>query len=283
MLQGLLRIAGSSKKTEKALARVKELEDAIGAFDYATAMTDAAAKHGLDPRARALLAEHVERARAGLRAVLVGGWLPQGGVAPRLQNVVDAFVDLDLPNEKKHAAKLREDLAELIEGVADKAGELDMSKLEKGLHELRRALRWIPITFMALDGLVVLDDAPGPIAAFEKLKKDPIARSPFASLPPSAREQERIAVPRSLFLALSKAVADLGDLKDQGQLVTGFAEVLEEAGVCGGKKEAKKAAEALVGEPGRLDRIDREGEVARTALVDSGLLPALARAVEGRP
>jgi hypothetical protein len=280
-LQGLLRAYDGGKKMEKALEHVKKLEDALGGYDFALTMQKAGVERGLDPRAIHVLDEHVEAARAAAIETLQDGWLPgKKDGAKRLEKLVDAFVDEDLGKEKKDAAKLRGKLAGKIEDAADKAKDLDMAELETGLHELRRAVRWIPISFMALDGLVVLDEKPGPIKAFEALKQDPIAQSPYSKLPPPGSDKERISIPQSLFLALSKTINDLGTLKDEGQLVMGFAEVLHEAGVHKDMKSAIKAAEALVGEPGRLQRVAVDAEAARKALVKSGLLDALAAAVE---
>lgn len=283
MMEGLLRFSdgvGAPKRLAAALVEVKELEDALGAFDHALAMQAEGRAHGIDPRAQAVLDQHVVAAREAARAVLQDGWLPRGGKSAKLEDVVDAFRRADLGKSKKDAARARARLVEIVRGVEEKAGRLDMTKLEKGLHELRRALRWIPISMMALDGLVVLEDDTKTKPRFEALRDDPVAKSPFARLPPSTHEKDAIAVPRALFLALSKAIADLGALKDEGQVVAGLAEALEEAGLAASKREARAAVEVLVGEPGRLDRVHRVGEEMRDALLASGLLPDLAASLE---
>ncbi len=284
-LQGLLRVYEGGKKMEKALERVKAFEDALGGYDYALTMQKLGVEKNLDPRARHVLDEHVVTAHEAAVQILADGWLPEGADgsqgAKRLDKLVEAFVDRDLGKEKKDAGNLRDLLAEKLEDAADKSRDLDMSELESGLHELRRAIRWIPISFMALDGLVVLDDRPGPIAAFEALKNDPIAQSPYSKLPPPGGDTQRISVPQSLFLALSKAINDLGTLKDEGQVVHGFAEALVESGAHKDLPSALAAAEKVVGEPGRLQRITRDAESARKALVKSGLLDAIKDAVAG--
>src|SRR6185503_20343817 len=79
----------------------------------------------------------------------------------------------------QYRAFVRGKLAEICADLADDVskGKLDMHDLENGVHELRRKLRWIPITMIALDGLVGLDEKAG--GPFASLKHEPVAQTSF--------------------------------------------------------------------------------------------------------
>ena len=281
MLEGLARFyeeRGPSKKMEKALDRIKELEDTIGAFGYASDMRSSAKDlQGLPAGTPERLDRAVAKAQKDLAAVLEDGWLPSSGRSERLNDLVDTFAKIDFGSEKKDRAFVKEQLARTCDELAH--ADLDMNDLEGGVHELRRQLRWLPITMIALDGLVSLDEkTDGPIAAFAKLKSEPVAQSPFARLPTSSvpnADKQPIEIPWTLFLALSQAIGDLGKIKDAGQAIEGLALTLEDAVP---KKDAHHEAERLLGNVGGLARVHADATRIATDLTNSGLLEALAAA-----
>lgn len=282
MLQGLVRLydgRGPDKKMDKALERIKEFEDVIGAFGYACDMRAAAAgAAGVPAAATAELEAAVDDARAKLAAV-VDEWRPgKGGRSERLDDLVDTFAKIDFGSAKDDVKFVRRALAELCRKVAKK--DLDMGDLEGGVHELRRQLRWLPISLIALEGLVTLDtESKGPIAAFEKLKSDPVAQSPFARLPVTEGDKAHIEIPWTLFLALSKAIGDLGKIKDVGQQVEGLAHALQGSGMKAA--DAERAAEQAFGKPGGAHDVHAQAKVLYAELRKSGLLEAMAKAFAG--
>ncbi|MBI1945689.1 MAG: hypothetical protein HYS27_08335 [Deltaproteobacteria bacterium] len=282
MLQGLVRLydgRGPDKKMEKALERIKQLEDAIGAFGYACDMRAAAAgAKGVPPGATVHLERAVAKARNEL-ADLVEEWRPgKGGRSERLDDLVDTFAKIDFGSAKDDAKFVRKALAGMCRDIAKK--DLDMGDLEGGVHELRRQLRWIPITLIALEGLVTLDtEGKGPIPAFEKLKQDPVAQSPFARLPTTDADRAHIEIPWTLFLALSKAIGDLGKIKDGGQQIEGLEQALHESGL--GKAAAHAAAEHGLGKEGGARAVHDDAARLHAELKKSGLLEALAKAFTG--
>jgi hypothetical protein len=201
MIQALLRLyedCGKAKDVEKRLKQVKELEDALGAVTYANDMQAAGAK--ADPK----------KATQALLDVLHDGWL----TGKRARQLTELFSSMDVLHDvDKDRAFVKTALAALAKKI-EKA-DLDMNDLEEGIHELRRKLRWLPITMMALDGLVVLDPSRDPLPELAALKQLPIATSRFGMLPKP--EANGILLPQSLFLELSRVIAALGDIKDRGQ------------------------------------------------------------------
>lgn len=279
MLEGLVRLyqgRGPDKKMDKALERIKELEDAIGAFGYACDMRAAAAgAAGVPAAATTELEAAVDDARAKL-AALVDQWRPgKGERSERVDELVDTFAKIDFGSAKDDLKFVRRALADMCRKIANK--DLDMGDLEGGVHELRRQLRWLPISLIALEGLVTLDtESKGPTAAFEKLKQDPVAQSPFARLPVTEGDNAHIEIPWTLFLALSKAIGDLGKIKDVGQQVEGLAHALHASGMK--PTEALRAAERAFGKPGGAHGVHSQAEAIYVELKDSGLLEALAKA-----
>ncbi|OGQ25105.1 MAG: hypothetical protein A2138_24675 [Deltaproteobacteria bacterium RBG_16_71_12] len=282
MLQGLVRLydgRGPDKKMDKALTRIKELEDAIGAFGHACDMRAAAAgAKQVPPEATAHLEREVGKARKDL-AALVEEWRPgQGGRSERLDDLVDTAAKIDFGSAKDDVKFVRKALADVCRSIADK--HLDMGDLEGGVHELRRQLRWLPITMIALEGLITLDvEGKGPIPAFERLKHDPVAQSPFARLPVTDADRAHVEIPWTLFLALSKAIGDLGKIKDGGQQIEGLAEALLHGG--SSKGAAQAVAERVLGNEGGARAVHGDAARLYQELQASGLLEALAKAFAG--
>lgn len=279
MLQGLVRLyegRGPDKKMERALERIKQLEDAIGALGYACDMRAAArAAPSVPAKAQAHLEHGVEQAKQKL-AALVDDWRPgNGGRSERLDDLVDTFAKIDFGSAKDDVKFVRKALAELCRNIANK--DLDMGDLEGGVHELRRQLRWIPISLIALEGLVTLDlEGKGPIPAFERLKQDSVAQTPFARLPVTTGDRAHVEIPWTLFLALSKAIGDLGKIKDGGQQIEGLAEALKGSGLA--KGAAQKSAERALEKQGGAHAVHDDAARLYSELKASGLLEALAKA-----
>jgi hypothetical protein len=224
MLQGLLRLyrarakeLGRDHAHDEVLASIKGLEDALGGVGYAKDMLRAALAASttgshIDSEA---LERQVTTAVAAFESLVQGQWRVVDGTARALQQVCVHFQSLVGTDGDDDLRYIRRELRNLLGRIDEK--DFDMNDLEGGIHELRRQLRWIPITLMALDGLVVLDPTTDPIESLIPLKTSAIAKSRFGQLPKSKRETRFIAWPQSAFLELSRIIALLGDLKDRGQ------------------------------------------------------------------
>jgi len=113
---------------------------------------------------------------------------------------------------------VKKELQQMLKKVRD--GNYEFTRLEDGIHEFRRQLRWFPMTIDGLDGVVVVrDDPPGkcPVPALEALAGTSAARHKYAN--PALRHpaSHPCAISRCLLWQVSKTIRDLGHLKDDAQ------------------------------------------------------------------
>jgi hypothetical protein len=98
--------------------------------------------------------------------------------------------------------------------------QYDLSHLEegKGLHELRRELRWFLIKARVLNGMVTFKQGEQcPIAHYGKLGTMPIASSKYSQLVPPSLEITPCSISRCLFLGLVDMTEELGSAKDAAE------------------------------------------------------------------
>ncbi len=247
MLEGLYRIylgcGGGS--FEKGLGQVKRLEDGLGRVDYCRTMHAAAVDARLPVDALAWLAKQVKDAEKALGKQIAKRWRPDEdgrirGIAKLVKRLEAAPLD-DVAADRTYVALA---IANEMDRVG--RGEYDLDELEAGVHELRRDVRWFPIYFTALDGFATLDETLNPIEAYEPLLRDPAASSKYAQLAASPAEPDPIRLSRSLYIANTKWIAELGDLKDRGQMIEGLAHALRESGTVRKRSKARdRALDAL--------------------------------------
>ncbi len=277
MLEGAFRLYKKryDDPIKEQLAAVKAVEDQIGAVDYALAMRDAGRGAGLPDRALAFLEAEVQGARQDLGALLADGWMPDAdGRIPGIADLLETVTGLDWDGYADDRKYLRKELSRRFDKVA--GADYDMDALEEGVHELRRQIRWFPIYFSALDGVAVLDDTRNPIPEYEPLLRDPIADSKYAKLPVSNEEPNPFRISKSLYLANTKQIGELGDLKDDGQVIEGLAHALEQSGVANSSQEARALALEHLGKTeADLHHIHERGAAIYTEIKRTGLLEHL--------
>ncbi len=285
MLQSLVRLYAPQAKTkahDKRLTQVKELEDALGTCGYCDDMIAMATSARASPAVLQLLRGNATAARADAEVVLQAGWRIADGSSRRLKKLVEHFASLDtmsghIGDEDRDASFVRNQLRGHLRDVDE--ADYDMDDLEEGIHELRRQLRWIPITLMALDGLVVLDAATDPIAELTALKRSASATSRFGVLPTSAREMHCIKWSQSLFLELSRTIDVLGAIKDRGQRIVGLAHALIDA-EGDAPHDAVAHAEALLSDRHGLVRVQADARAVYATLRGLKLLKVSRRALK---
>ncbi|MCX6119724.1 MAG: hypothetical protein NT027_19485 [Proteobacteria bacterium] len=137
---------------------------------------------------------------------------------------------------KTRAEKLRNQLAKfdwkkpskdrtmVLGYIANEAAKMrdtkyNLENLEKGkgLHELRRDMKWLLIEMRVLNGLVLKNTSACPFSEYAALVKTPIANSKYSELPFSNQERNPCLIPECLFLGLVQAVEDIGRLKDDAE------------------------------------------------------------------
>jgi hypothetical protein len=116
----------------------------------------------------------------------------------------------------------------MLQGVRE--SRLDFNKLEEGIHEFRRELRWFPVVIDSLDGLITLrTDPPGscPVPALEKLADSAVAKHRYATPALANPAPQPCAISQCLLWGTVQTVTGLGDLKDEAQGNAAIAEALD--------------------------------------------------------
>ncbi len=247
-LEGLIKLyVRRYPELTSIYARVKALEDVLGALGGAAALTQSVRK--LDVSGACVVwCEQQEAAMAQRVAEqLIGDWLPDTeGRLPLFQELVATLKKLDFEgyrsDRKTVIDEIRRRLAKL------EKSSLDMFELQgnRGLHELRRQLRWVPIYCVALDGLVVTDATYHPIKAYADFLDSEIANSSYARLPEPTLEDKPIAISASLFIANTHFISELGRLKDSGETLEGLEHALLGSGMARTSIDAHQRALELL-------------------------------------
>ena len=239
-LEGLLRLYLKARPDlDKYRLEVKALEDSLGAYSFASdslnfakdtfkaqnqsSGPDAARQAAQDKVLESLKngkdAAHAEFTKAVAKSTLAAD-------LPKLRSLVvskfsgwTASKDLDY---------VKGELLGMLKDVKD--GTFDFNKLEDGIHEYRRRLRWVPIDIDALDGLILVrDDSAGkcPVSTLETLSATPIAKHRMSNPAlrfPSARG---CTISRCLLWQVVKTVNDLGEIKDEAQGMTAIGAAID--------------------------------------------------------
>jgi hypothetical protein len=207
------------------LKQVKAIEDGLGEYSYAVdSLNFAKDKFKKENQGRGASAdqekilEGLEKKRTVARGILANVLEKSALVAdlrslrsqagPRFRGWGSAQ---DMPFVKKH-------LQEMLKKVRDET--YDFTRLEDGIHEFRRQLRWFPMTIDGLDGLIVVRDDPAgkcPVPALQALAGSAAARNKYANPALRFPAAHPCAISRCLLWQVSKTVRDLGRLKDDTQ------------------------------------------------------------------
>jgi hypothetical protein len=226
-LESLLRLYRHKfPNLKEHLRQVKALEDGLGAYSYAVdSVTFATDKFKKDNQAKAPTAAQ----QAEQQQVVDGLKKKQAAAHDVLtKELAKSTLGTDLRSLRSQVpARLRgwgtaedvpfvkRELTQMLKEVRD--GKFDFNKLEDGIHEYRRQLRWFPITVDALDGTIVARDGSCPVPALESLAGSAAARNKYANPSSKFPAARPCTVSRCLLWQVSKTVRDIGRLKDVAQ------------------------------------------------------------------
>lgn len=240
-LESLLRLYGRAfPDLDRYLRAVKEVEDGLGAYSYAvdaanfardkfrkenqTHAPEASLKAEQD-RILDGLAKKEQAARDVLTKLLERTTL--GSDLSELRSELNSTLagwstsrDLEYVNGE---------LQRVLKNVRD--GRFDFNKLEDGIHEFRRRLRWFPMTIDSLDGLVLVrDDAAGacPVPALESLAGSGAARHRYANPALRYPAPRPCTISRCLLWQVSKTLRDIGRVKDEAEGETAIGSALDD-------------------------------------------------------
>ena len=239
-LEGLLRLYLAARpELNKYRLEVKELEDSLGAYTFASdslsfakdrfkaenqghgpdAARDAAQARVIEALNRQKDSAHADFAKLVGKSSLVAD-------LPKLRSlVVSKFAGW---TASKDVGYVKGELVRMLKNVKD--GTFDFNKLESGIHEYRRRLRWIPIAIDSLDGLILVgDNSPMcPVPALASLAGTSAARHRYSNPPLRFPSTHGCTISRCLLWQVVKTTNDLGDIKDEAQGNTAIGAALED-------------------------------------------------------
>jgi hypothetical protein len=260
-LEGILKLyrRGYERALEGPYRITKSLEDAWGALGAALELVELARRRGAPAPALDWCESQANLARSELIGQLRTHWLPlPDGTIAIFRAICDTLVALDFEGYARDRRSLIRTIRSWLQQVANTPLDMYVLQGNHGLHELRRQLRWLPIFAVSLDGLVVTSDKRNPVKEYRALLTSEVAHSPYARLPEPIREDKPIKISRSLFLAATALIAQLGELKDAAEEVEGLEHALIGGGVAKTSRAAREQALELLG---RTPEQQRDGHV----------------------
>jgi hypothetical protein len=229
-LESLLRLYRHKFSNLAAhLRQVKEVEDGLGAYAYAVdssafakdkfkkdnqAQPPDAARRAEQEKVLEGLAKKEAAGRDVLTKLLEHSTL--GADLPPLRSQVSSrFTGWGFAKDVPY---VKRELQRMLSNVRD--GRFDFTKLNDGIHEFRRQLRWFPITIDSLDGLILVrDDAAGacPVPALEALAESAAARHRYSNPALRFPSAHPCTISRCLLWQVVKTVRNMGHLKDEAE------------------------------------------------------------------
>ncbi|GEM_PF-422082 len=218
-LEGICRMyrkIADSKKLDKWYKVFKELEDILGSIDHNDTM---AREFAQIPELKALSDKvFLERFNAEIdflgEKLKSDNWIG-GAKTKAILKDIQELNNMNSEQEREAVAEFLIDEMQKLEWQYEE-GEIDLRKIEDGLHEFRRKLRWISIYATVLEGGVQLRNVPALDPNIESYCTDAIVNSPFNRFPPAIEGREPLVIQSTYFYALSWLIQYLGDLKDVG-------------------------------------------------------------------
>ncbi len=282
-LEGLLKLYRREHPwVEPHFAAVKRLEDGLGGCEMWRGLVQTGRKVGLDGAGVRWLEEQREAADAQMREILCSDFARSRDhlATPALGRLVHDLLDHGLEGRKKDRKTVTKEIARRMKKARDIEYDMHQLQGDVGIHELRRQLRWLPISVVALDGLFVFDPDRHPVKSFRGLLDAPVATSPYAQIPVDEDERDPVRLPQSLYLANTEFIDRLGRLKDTGEDIEGMEFALAGAELVPGHDEQRQVALQLLGlPPDGFEQVVAEAQEVATEVIDHDLFGRFAKVV----
>lgn len=223
-LEELFRIYSLHPKFGDELAPwrdfVTKFEDYLGWTIDGKRMLKKAIQLKASPKKIRNLEKKAEKIEGKLRDYLRdGGWL---GTRPKgeVKRMLAALGSIEWPSPADDREYIARHLSATIRRIQKKS--YDMEELEDGIHELRRNLRSFLLKIQALRGKVVYGPRTGAAKSNAALKRLIDSAEKSGSKAPSLEAAPgvtaTIVIPEDLADAMSGLVANLGEIKDSGEV-----------------------------------------------------------------
>jgi hypothetical protein len=228
-LQGLARIdtkLGKGKDKKLAanwLDEFKEIEDAIGKYDYWNALFENNKRWKLPVQFENYFNKQINYYLGVMEERLVRfGWLKK--VNNQFVYTNNAFEDLrrslnkiDHYNQEKERKKIvslfRDEVMEIHDKVKTK--QIDLNEIESGVHEFRRKIRWLGIYSSALLGKVRIEKSEKKSPLLQFVTKERMNLK-FNQLPIVKEQEAPVYFLQGGFYAISEMISLIGNIKDPG-------------------------------------------------------------------
>jgi polyhydroxyalkanoate synthesis regulator phasin len=259
MLEGLAKLYSgihNTKKFGKVKKQFKRVEDGLGQIDYYNWLSAALdGKKQITAACIEYIKMQSEQKAAQLNDMLLDkGWLSDDD--QRIKKITNRLEEIDWMNPDEEVAAISAYYKNDVSAITDFVTETNyrFDNVETGVHELRRRLRWLSIYPQALQGIIQYADDTHTAAHLKKYLTPEIVNSPYNKLPAAGSNTSFLYLDKNNFLALSWMIDKLGKLKDEGLLVTGLCQAIEQTTGC---SDDEALAEAYI-QLGRQQRKMRE-------------------------
>lgn len=266
MLEALARMyAGihNRKKFDKLRIRFKLIEDGFGKIDYFNSLTLAfESNKRINAECLNYVRRMMEESSARLNDLLLQDeWLSDKHV--RIDKITKKLESAEWLKPGREVGEIAEFYEASIENINEFVSKTRylFDNVEEDVHELRRRLRWLSIYPQSMQGVFQFDAASPTRPYLNKYLTKEITESPYNKLPPPGSNTSFVILNKNYFLALSWMIARLGELKDEGLLITGLAEAIKHNSGCIDKDAINEAYSMSGVKQKRLQQILDEAEV----------------------
>ena len=288
MLESLARMYSAihnPQKFGKLKEQFKQIEDGLGQIDYYQWLTTAIASESKIPAAsRQFIKIQTDKSSANLNEILEDkNWLSDDN--KRIKKITKKLEGSNWLNASKEVQAIsvfyNKSAGSIIRFVS--LSNFHFRNIEKDVHELRRRLRWLSIYPQALQGVVQFAPDIKTAAYLEKYLTQEIVNSPYNKLPEAGNNSAFLLLNKNYFLALSWMIAQLGNLKDEGLLVTGLGESIKESTGCSKEQAVKKAYTILGNKQRTIEAIlDEADSITRIYFKENNLQHLIAGTTDFR-
>ncbi|MEI7670460.1 MAG: hypothetical protein WCJ33_10300 [Pseudomonadota bacterium] len=226
-LQGLARIDSKIgkdiSKAERLLLDFKEIEDALGKYDYWVSMLDNNKKWKFPVVIENYFTNQSYYQLGILEDRLLNeGWLIKENNEFKysehaFERIKKSIKKVDFYGTEKEQKKLlqffRDEVIEIHDKV--KSNQIDLGDLEMGVHEFRRKIRWIGIYCSALMGKVRIEQGKKDEPLFQFVTKERSSLK-FNQLPFNKNQEDPLYFLQGGYYAISDLIKGIGDIKDPG-------------------------------------------------------------------
>jgi hypothetical protein len=220
MLEGLCRMyrhLHDEKTFKKILKEAKQIEDALGKYDFYYTLYQDIIATPLPEKVKQYVLQTQEQCALDLHQLLeVNDWWNE----QKINEWNEILRGLNWMKPKKELEKLQQVYKAATIEVYHfvERSPFPFEDMEEHVHELRRKLRWLSIYAHALDGLVTLYEDVGQTLPekYQKYYTEKITNSPFTQFVGSLKYKHHLHLNKNSFIALSWMIAEISIAKDKG-------------------------------------------------------------------